>query len=124
MHHGMGKFRVRFLIGDVSLRRQPIPACCDHPRKAGDQVFQSNSDKIEKPQRTGYSLSRGMTIYIEAGPRLRHALEKGFFRRLDRVGGSDMHPHAVQPQAKQPLLLVGAIEHFRQREFARRRVGE
>jgi hypothetical protein len=46
--------------------------------------------------------------------RSRHALEKGLFRRMHRVGGSDMHPHAVEPQAEQPLLLVGGIEHFRQ----------
>ncbi len=28
-----------------------------------------------------------------------------------------MHPHAIQPQAEQPLLLVGAVEHLCQREF-------
>jgi len=36
---------------------------------------------------------------------------KALFRRFDRVGSSHMHPHAIQPQAEQPLLLVGAIEH-------------
>ena len=35
-----------------------------------------------------------------------------------------MHPDAVEPQAKQPFLLVGAVEHFCQRKFARGRVGE
>ena len=36
--------------------------------------------------------------------------EKGLFRRVNRVGRTDMHPHAIEPQAEQPLLLVGAIE--------------
>ena len=45
------------------------------------------------------------------------AFEKSLFRRLDRVRGSHMHPHAIQPQAEQPLLLVGAIEHLCQCEF-------
>src|ERR1700682_6622346 len=31
------------------------------PAKAGDPAFQSLSDRIEKPQRTGYPLSAGMT---------------------------------------------------------------
>src|SRR5580693_7932719 len=50
--------------------------------------------------------------------------EKGLFRRADRVGGSNMHPDAVEPQAEQPLLLVGAVEHFRQRKVALWGVGE
>jgi len=45
---------------------------------------------------------------------LRHAFQKRFFRGLHRVGGSDVHPDAVEPQAEQPFLLVGAVEHFRQ----------
>src|SRR5882757_10164320 len=49
---------------------------------------------------------------------LRHAFQKRLFRRLDRIGGSDMHPDAVEPQAEQPLLLVGAVEHPGQRELA------
>src|SRR6266404_1304692 len=49
----------------------------------------------------------------------RDAGEKGLFRRAYRVGGSHMHPHAIQSQAEQPLLLVGAIKHFRQRKIAR-----
>src|ERR1700736_1608091 len=53
------------------------------------------------------------------GMLLRDAGEKGLFRRVDRVGSSHMHPHAIQPQAEQPFLLVGAIEHFRQRKFTR-----
>src|SRR5216684_8498514 len=48
----------------------------------------------------------------------RDAFEKRLFRRGNRVGSSDMHPHAVKPQAEQPLLLVGAIEHFCQRKLA------
>jgi hypothetical protein len=42
----------------------------------------------------------------------RDASEKGLFRGMNGVGGSDMHPHAVQPQAEQPFLLVGRIEQF------------
>src|SRR6267142_1630510 len=34
----------------------------------------------------------------------RDAGKEGFFRRVDRVGGSDMHPHAIEPEAEQPLL--------------------
>ena len=49
---------------------------------------------------------------------LRHALQKRLFRGGDRVGGSDMHPDAVEAQAEQAFLLVGAVEHFCQREFA------
>src|ERR1700731_4659561 len=45
---------------------------------------------------------------------LRDAFEKGLFRRVHRVGGPDMHPDAVEPESKQPLLLVGAIEHLGQ----------
>src|SRR5205809_2181407 len=54
--------------------------------------------------------------------RLRHARQEGLFRRVHRVGGSDMHPHAIEPKAEQPLLLVGAIEHFGQRKLARWRI--
>ena len=43
-----------------------------------------------------------------------HTFQKRLFRGLHRVGGSDMHPDAVEPQAEQALLLVGAVEHFRQ----------
>src|SRR3954468_16638745 len=60
----------------------------------------------------------------KAWMRSRDAGEKSLFRRVYRVGGSHVHPHAIQPQAEQPLLLVGAIEHFRQRKFARRGIGE
>src|SRR5712691_13107937 len=49
--------------------------------------------------------------------RLRHAGEEGLFRRVHRVWGSDMHPYAIEPKAEQPLLLVGAIEHFGQRKL-------
>ncbi len=49
---------------------------------------------------------------------------KASFRGVNRIGRSDMHPDAVEPQAEQPLLLVGAVEHLGQREFAGRRVGE
>ena len=42
-----------------------------------------------------------------------HAFQKRFFRGLHRVGGSDVHPDAVKPEAKQPFLFVGAVEHFR-----------
>src|SRR5256884_9994881 len=47
-----------------------------------------------------------------------HAFQKRLFRGLHRVGGSDMHPDAVEPEAEQPLLLVGAVEHFCQRKLA------
>ena len=57
-------------------------------------------------------------------PDLRHAFQKRLFRGLDRVGGSDMHPDAVEPQAEQALLLIGAIEHFGQRKLARGRIGK
>src|SRR5712664_2612124 len=60
----------------------------------------------------------GMTV--ESGD----AGEKSLFRRFDRVGSSHMHPHTIQPQAEQPLLLVGAIEHLCQREFTGWRIGE
>ena len=49
---------------------------------------------------------------VERG--LRHTLQKRLFRGLHRVGGSDMHPDAVEPQAEQPLLFVGTVEHLRQ----------
>ena len=52
---------------------------------------------------------------------LRDAFQKRLFRRLHRVGGADMHPDAVEPQAEQPFLLVGAVEQLGQREFARGR---
>src|ERR1700709_1031144 len=35
-----------------------------------------------------------------------------------------MHPHAVEPQAEQSLLLIGGVEHPGQRKFARRGIGE
>src|SRR3984893_10888309 len=54
----------------------------------------------------------------------RNAFEKRLFRRGNRVGGSDMHPHAVEPEAEQALLLVGAIEHLGQRKFAFGRISE
>src|SRR5262245_38366444 len=53
---------------------------------------------------------------------LSHTLQKRVFRRLDRVGSSDMHPHALQSEAEQALLLIGAVEHFGQRELALGRV--
>ncbi len=51
---------------------------------------------------------------VGPGRQLDHALQQRVFRRLHRVGGSDMHPDAVEPQSKQTLLLVGAVENFRQ----------
>src|ERR1700730_16592419 len=54
----------------------------------------------------------------------RNAFEKRLFRRGNRVGGSDMHPHAVEPHAEQPLLLVGPREHLGQRQFALGRISE
>src|SRR5690349_13176081 len=47
----------------------------------------------------------GRSSSVGLGGRLRHAFQKRVFRGLHRVGGSDMHPDAVQPQAKQALLL-------------------
>jgi hypothetical protein len=35
-----------------------------------------------------------------------------------------MHPDAVEPEAEQPFLLIGGVEHFGQRELALWRVGE
>src|ERR1700737_373032 len=58
------------------------------------------------------------------GMPLRDAGEEGLFRRVDGVRGSHMHPHAIQPQAEEPFLLVGAIEHFRQRKFTRGGIDE
>src|SRR5712672_637502 len=55
----------------------------------------------------------------KARTRSRDAGEKGLFRGMNGVGGSDMHPHAVQPQAEQPFLLVGRIEQLCQRELTR-----
>jgi hypothetical protein len=42
------------------------------------------------------------------------AFQKRLFGGVNRVGSSDMHPHAVKPQTEQALLLVGAVENLGQ----------
>src|SRR5258708_34977552 len=61
---------------------------------------------------------------VRQDDQLSHAGEKRFFRRMHGVGGSDMHPYAVEPQAEQALLLIGVIEHPGQRKFAGWRIAE
>src|SRR5664279_4101311 len=63
-------------------------------------------------------VDRACCPFLIYGARLRNAGEKGFFSGMNRIRGSNMHPDAVEAQAEQPLLLVGAVEQFGQREFA------
>jgi hypothetical protein len=89
---------------------------------------------LDTPHARGMTARRGSgCLKLNAGSssqgrpatnKLRDAFEKSLFRRMHGVGGADMHPDAVHPQTEQALLLVGAVEHFRQRKVARRRIGE
>src|SRR5215813_5804111 len=49
---------------------------------------------------------------------LGHALQKRFFGGVYGIGRADMHPDAVEAEPEQALLLIGGIEHPRQRELA------
>ena len=73
----------------------------------------------------------GFQITVVKIKRRKSTLTARLYRALQNAssrpaiaGGADMHPDAVEPQAKQPLLLIGAVEHLGQRELARRRIGE
>jgi hypothetical protein len=89
------------------------------------EIFLSEVRRVGKAQRAhhfhrdpgmhgGHGANAPLPTLRDHGMRLRHAFQKCLFRGLDRVGGSDVHPDAVEPQPEQPLLLVGAVEHFGQ----------
>ena len=106
----------------VSRCREALTRASDRP------VIPWRREASNPESRDSPMCNRTSEVRVFDAPRNDEALgdagEEGLFRRVHRVGGSNMHPHAVEPEAEQPLLLVGAIEHFGQRKLARWRVGE
>ena len=75
----------RYSPGSVALRNR------HHPRRRVIQYSRDSNGLIERPRRTGCPAFAGHD-------ELRHAFQKRLFRGRDRVGGSDVHPDAVEPQ--------------------------
>src|ERR1700737_4287223 len=103
---------------EINLRPHPEDRALARVSKDGRQSIR----RVHPSRRLLRKLLRMRSVFFKGD--LRDAFEEGLFRRLNRIWSSHMHPHAVEPQSKQPLLLVGGIEHPGQREFARRCIGE
>ena len=78
--------------------------------------FRGDAKRRTRKSRDSPMCNRTSEVRVFDAPRndgaLRDAGEEGLFRGVHGVGGSHMHPHAIEPKAEQPLLLVGAIEYF------------